>query len=484
MRHVRSRRRFKAVLILLMAICLALFFENRLEAFIPHLKNFAIMKIEEALDGRVKLSIENIDGGIIHPIAFENIRIMDTKNAPLFPAITIRSIKTNYRIWDLIFRNKNNELLMRSILGDSHIDMTFVTNNKDVSGFVRFNRASEGLKAAGFVKIFGKETIDFNGIIRDDSFDIELKPKVGSLKMESSISESGDLITNFKVSHLELRGFDIVCDGILKNTVTVSADNSSNCIEGTLEARNFMLNYKPFLDLKASYKISNGILTIKDLGLSDTVKISGSISAKKPYDTDMRIIVNNVSLVWLVTSLGAKEGDSAVSGTMNGKFEIKGPIDKLVSKSVLEIRKGMISTLDFDYLTLNLKGEGPIIRIEESRITRQSGYFTLAGEMDLNKIGKDIFFKDIKITSDDRAITWDGWDVSRLQGADEVRMKKRLSEDINVDFKKFESSRKVDESMAYRDEVQLEYKLHANESLKMMVGKDRDFLGFEHKDRF
>ena len=38
--------------------------------------------------------------------------------------------------------------------------------------------------------------------------------------------------------------------------------------------------------------------------------------------------------------------------------------------------------------------------------------------------------------------------------------------------------------MKYGDEVQLEYKLHPNDSLKVTVGQDKDFLGLEHKDKF
>ena len=63
-------------------------------------------------------------------------------------------------------------------------------------------------------------------------------------------------------------------------------------------------------------------------------------------------------------------------------------------------------------------------------------------------------------------------------------MKKKINDDIDIDFKKFTSEDTIDESLKYGDEVQLEYKLHPNDSLKVMVGQDKEFLGIEHKDKF
>ena len=84
----------------------------------------------------------------------------------------------------------------------------------------------------------------------------------------------------------------------------------------------------------------------------------------------------------------------------------------------------------------------------------------------------------------DKAINWDGWDTNKVHNIREVSMKKRISDDIDINFKKFTSEDTIDESLKSKDEVQLEYKLHPNDSLKVMVGQDEEFLGIEHKDKF
>ncbi|MBU0605570.1 MAG: hypothetical protein KKH77_04705, partial [Candidatus Omnitrophica bacterium] len=75
MRHVRTRRRFKVILILLFIICFTVFVENRVQDLIPQLKSLAEAKVEDALGGKVDFSIGSIDGGIIHPIVLSDIRI-------------------------------------------------------------------------------------------------------------------------------------------------------------------------------------------------------------------------------------------------------------------------------------------------------------------------------------------------------------------------------------------------------------------------
>lgn len=103
MRHIRTRRHFRFTLILLLSICFVLFVEARIEAFVPEMKNYATVRIEEALGGNVKLSVGGVDGGIFHPITISGVRIEDSKNSAMLPSLEIDTVKTNYRIWSLIY---------------------------------------------------------------------------------------------------------------------------------------------------------------------------------------------------------------------------------------------------------------------------------------------------------------------------------------------------------------------------------------------
>ena len=73
MRHIRFRRRFKIILTLLLVLCVLVFVEGRIEAFVPQLKGLAELKVEETLNNHFKFSIGSIDGGILCPFVLNDI---------------------------------------------------------------------------------------------------------------------------------------------------------------------------------------------------------------------------------------------------------------------------------------------------------------------------------------------------------------------------------------------------------------------------
>ena len=479
MRHRRVRRRFKTVLFVVCALCLVLLAEDRIEAFAPQLKNYAEMKIEGALDGKASFSIGRIDGGIFTPITLNDIKISDRKNGPAFSSVNLPVIRTNYRVWDLLAGNKNRSLLSMLFFGDSYIDVNFEVANKDLSGFVRLESGPSGALAfKGHASFFAKNKVDFSGSVMDGYIDIEARPESGVVRARIYVNDDGSMKADFKLEHVKFRGFDIVCAGSLTNTFKPGYS------QGELKTDKIVLNYSPFLALDTKYRISGSSFELSSLSMENSFSASGRIFFKEPQVLDMTVLANNVNLSWLMPVLGVRNASEILSGTMNGKFVFKGRLDDMRSDIQLEIRKGTMATLDFDFLSANFKGEGPVLRIEDSRISRESGYFALGGEVDLRKLGKNAFFDGIEMASDDRAINWDSLDTRSVPGAKEVRMNKKIYEGINIDFKQFLRDERIDEGSRYKDEVRLEYELSSSDSLKMMVGSNNDFFGVEHKDRF
>lgn len=464
-------------------MCFIFFVEERIEAFVPEVRSFAEVKMEDILGGRVKLSIGSLDGGILHPITANDIKIRSSAPDATEYAV-ISNMKTNYRIWDVLFPGKHFAAIPSLLSGLDSVNMNFSTTNKEASGFIRLENSSRNLKLTGSVSLLYGDRLDFTALVKNDIFSLMIRPGSGIIRAEGKVSDDGELTVNFKATHLILGGFDVVCDGVIRNRILPKSDGSGYYVLGELEARNLMVNYKPFLGVKVSYKICDGVLEVPKLELADLFRGNGKFMLSRPHNTNFLLTANNVNIGWLLASLGVKDASSILTGTMNAKFELNGPLEKARSNIQIDIRKGAIAKLDFDYLSVHFKGDGPMIRIEESRITRSSGYFVLDGEIDLKKAGKGNPFDGVRISSDDNAITWDGWNTTRTQGEEEVRMKKRLNDDFNIDFKKVFADDRVDESLRNTDEFGLEYKLQPNDSLKLSFGAEKDFFGYEHKDKF
>jgi len=456
---------------------------------VPEVKGFAEARIEEAMGGGVKISMGNVDGGLLHPIVLNDIKIKNKKGVAILPSLEINSIKTSYRVWDivrgiLLARDKDKKTVSWLIAGLSNLDLNFTTADKKVSGFVKITNASGEQVVKGYLNLPSGRRYDFSGRAKDGIYNIEIKPDRGLIRIEGAVSRDGSLTACFKVYHLDLGGNDFVCEGVFKGEIgTSGVEVKKPLVEGVIETRNSLLNDKPFLNLKVSYRIEDSNLYISDLSLSDIIKGAGMLQLREPFGVNGFLSVNNLSLSWLALALGAKDA-SAVSGTLNTRCTFKGPMAKVHSDIHMEARKGTIATLTFESLNAHLKGEGPMITIEDSRIIRDSGYFVLAGEIDLRKIGKASMFESIRLVGDDKAINWDGWDTSKVLNIRETTMKKAINDDISLDFKKFVTEDIIDESIKYGDEIQLEYKLHPNDSLTVMVGQDKDFVGIEHKNKF
>jgi hypothetical protein len=467
------------MLVCALCLCLALFVEDRIEALMPQVKNYAEARVEEMLGGRARFSIGSIEGGIFKPITLNDIKISGGKSDPMLSSVDIPAIRTTYRVWDLLIGNGRN-VFGAIFAGGSHIDINFTVAKKDLSGFVRLGvEPKGGLSFKGYANIFGKDKVDFSGILKDEYVDIEFRPLRGVVRSRIYTYGDDSLKADIDIEHIKLYGFDVACKGTLTNSFKAGYSQGQ-----FRTADKVILNYTPFLNFAADYRVDGDKLDILSVDMENEFSAKGRITFKEPRSIDVTALANNVNLSWLMGMMGARDATEVLTGTMNGKFELKGKLDDIKSDIKIEIRKGTMATLDFDCMNAEFKGEGPVLRIEDSRITRESGTFSIAGEIDLTKAGKPTLFDNLKMASDDRAINWDSLDTRSVGGVREVRMNKKLIEGINIDFTKYLKEEGLDESSRYEDEMKLEYKLDTNESLKMMLGSNNDFFGIEHRDRF
>lgn len=480
MKHIRTRRRFKAILVICLTLSLLLFIESRIESLLPEVKNFVEARLQELIGGDMKVTVAGMDGGILKPFILHDVRIYGKGGKDLSSGIDITSVTSNYRIWDVLFRQREFKWGRYTLPAKRpYITANFTAKNRSVNGYIRLFTEAAAIKAQGSVSLFGQGKVDFSAAVADGAFEAEIRPASGLVKIKGALPGGDVTEVRFRLSHIKLGSADIVCDGRL----TYGFPAGSGCAEGELELANIILNYKPFFDLKTSYRISNANLSVSDLKLGRDFTVNGAAGLKPPHIIDFAMTADNVSIARLLAYFDAQES-VALSGALNARFEAKGPASRAKIIARLDIREGTLATVAFDRLTATLAGQWPVVRIEESRITRPSGYFAIEGEMDLSKAGSLALFKDLRLATDDRAIVWDRWGSVRLLDAQELTMRKRMTDDLNIGFKKFTADDRIDESLRQRDQVELEYSLQPNDFLKMEVGQDSNFFGVEHRDKF
>lgn len=476
MRHTHVRRRFRAMLVLLLVITISLFFESSIEAFAPEFKNLAQIKLGDMFEKKLDISIGAIDGGIIRPFTFRNVAILKKGADASNQLLDIKAIVSNYRIWDFFF----SKILSKA----PNIAVDFSTKNKELTGFITVRGSIENVRIGGYIRLFEGEKIEVRGRIRNGLARFLLRPHTGFLKIEYNFAADGISLIKITAKHIKIREFDIIGEAAIRNIAVNNTVNEGGVsFEGDIETKNLILNYKPFFDIKASYRISKGFLEISNFDIGKLCTINGKFGLKEPHLIDAVAVTDNVNLNQALSMFNPRYA-SFLGGTMNSKWEFKGPAANIRSDIHLEVKKGSIAEMNFEFLNATLKGDGSMVRIEDSRIMREGGYLVLAGEMDMRKVGKDSLFENIKIADGEKTIMWDGWDTAKWQDVRELRMTKKVIGDFNVGFKKFINDEKVDESLWDKDQVELEYNLHSNDSLKLRFEDNASFVGLEHKDRF
>lgn len=476
MRNIRFRRQFRALLIFLLTISIVAFFESRIEAFAPQIKILAEERIENIFGNNLDISIGNIDGGIVRPFALRDVKILGKGGEHPSRSFEINSMISNYRIWDFVFP--------KSLKKEPYVTIDFQTKNREISGFVTLEGTVDNASVRGYVSVFGSKEINLEGRIKNGIARLILRPGSGIIKIESNFAADGVLLIAIRASHFNLRGVDIAGDVTIKSISTKSSLNGGeDCIEGEIEANKVILNYKPFFDLKASYKISKETLEVSNLDIGGIFYLNGKFGLRQPHLIDMVAVTDNMNTQQVLSAIDARYG-AFVSGSMNSKWELKGTLGNLKSSIHLDMRKGRIGDMTFDHLSGYLKGDGPMVRIEDSRIIRESGALVLGGEMDLKRIGKDSLFEKIKILDGENTIVWDEWETAKWQDVREFKMSKNVAGGFNVGFKKFVNDDKVDESLRERDQFEVGYNLHPNDSIKIKFKDNSSFFGLEHKDKF
>lgn len=481
MRHLRARRKYRLTLLTLLMLSSMLLTESRIEALMPELKAVAEARVERALGGGSALVIGNVDGGILQPIVLNGVRIERARGQALFQSLVIDKIRTNYRIWDLL-RMKAAPEASEILEKGSTVYVNFSLRGGKVSGFAGIEGDLVQSRASGYVNLPGEGKIEFIWAVKGDNFDLALYPSSGALRVICTVSDGGVVDAAFRIDHVKLRGVDISCAGRISNRM--SGPGGFGSVEGEVVTSDLVLNGIAVPDMKASYISSGGVLRINELKLANGLGLRGSVSLGRPRAADLAITADSVNLNRLFLTLGVKDAASVLTGTLSGRFAVKVRGDRTRLDSTFDIRQGTAGTFDFSHLTASLEGELPFLKIEDARMYRRSGYLAVAGEIDVTKAGTPLFFKDVKLVTDDNAIAWDQWGSVERNGSEEVNMARSLNPDVDVRYRKLVGGARIDESSRDGDRMKLEYKLTQNESLGVSVEKDRSFVGFEHRDEF
>src|SRR3989338_5628318 len=114
MRHIRLRRRYLTILVILLVTTLVVFAEDRLQAMVPQIAGLAEARLQDILKGGREVSIGSIRGGILRDLELGDIEIKSRAASTPMPTLKIDKINTGFRVWDALLRGRAGQRLSRS----------------------------------------------------------------------------------------------------------------------------------------------------------------------------------------------------------------------------------------------------------------------------------------------------------------------------------------------------------------------------------
>lgn len=486
MRHLRTRKRFRVVLIMLFALCVTLFAETRIEAFAPQVKDMIELRAGEALGGKMKLTINGIEGGILHPLSFSGITLKDGKDAAVFTSIVIDSIRTNCRVWDLLFRRGEGASFTDMLSRDSFVYVSFETKDRAHAGFVRVEGDLRDARIKGYVRVAGGERIDVSArVMAGKRFAAVLRSRYGGVRAYGRMTADGGIAMNVQSERLVLRGVPVTADVVARTRFTACPGRPGiRRAAGEFRSRRLTVSGKDLPEIRCAYALAGEVLSVSRFTVGDILKVSGVAVLRDPYRIEATVVIEPVAMSRLFALAGAEDMGRHFAGTLSGRITVSGFLKDIKSLAHLEVRRGRLFKLDFDSMTAVLKGDGPILRVEDGRIVRDSGSIIIEGEIDAGKLGRGTAFERLRIAGDDCAMNWDALGSASWQGGRQERMDKKVADGLHVGFRKFVNDEKIDESARTGDEMRLEYALNDGDSIAMSVQDGGGFVGLQHKDKF
>ncbi|MFH1868504.1 MAG: hypothetical protein ABH843_05990 [Candidatus Omnitrophota bacterium] len=322
--------------------------------------------------------------------------------------------------------------------------------------------------------------VDLEGL----SFDTVIIPEEGKVSIHGDYSKWPELIIDVENRHIKIYGFDL---SNIVHIISKIAFKERNFSHFTLDlnTESSVFNYYPLDEIEASFWVDKDILRIIYMKVGDAISASGALTIREPVKIVLNTTLSDFDIN-RVLAFTLKNNTPAISCKMSGDLFLEGPLNRLATKANLEAGEGYLGNIDYENMILNLKGMGPILRIYESRLVRKDSFLVIDGTVDMRRLGKSRFMEDIKVSTDEKTIIWEGWDISKSGDSGELTLSKGVDGGVKVEFKTHISEDETTyQPVKAQDELNIEYGMADEEvALQIKAKEKEDFFGIMKKYKF
>jgi len=291
--------------------------------------------------------------------------------------------------------------------------------------------------------------------------------------------------TNAVLDHIDISGFDLSTQIDVEGIAFRRPGRLRPGLTAHISTSGSVLNYAAFEELSGTFNIEGSLLKVSSLKLGEEYEISGEYEFSRPWQRDLLITIRDADFNRLISLAGARPKKRTVYGPANGQIRISGPAKRIITVGHLTFASGVVKSLPYKLMTINLRGEGPILEFVDSKILREDGSLKMKGNIDFRKLSSAKSPRDaLELSYESETIIWDGWDITKPLESDEIKMKKHIGSDIRVTFMGYLNNEQSWDATDEGEEVGVEYMLNDNQKVKMRLKKDEEFFSLEHNLKF
>jgi hypothetical protein len=468
-------------------------------------KRFAEHKVEEFTGNRFAVRIGDISGGFYRNMALQDV-VFISGSGGADRVFRIERMEISYRVWDGLLEK------IRIFTGQErpleYIGIFFCDENPFVRGFVNIYSYPEKLEVLGHVSpvLFGEKRkrglkgtlsknndgkydcdllwdgrIKIGGVLdpSEKTIDIGFNPvdaRKGTAKIKAGIGEEEDLGVYLRVDKVDLAGTEVIGDFWMSY-------RDEDAPYFMLRADNLVVNKRPFWGFVAEgrFLAEKDAIALERVKWGNGFTLSGSIGAKDPYVSDLKLVFSEVDVGKISTMFGNTK--FPISGLAEGDVAFTGPIKNANVKGRFFIGEGVAGNMEFRSISTELEGKLPVIKVVDSRVVKEGGYLIVNGEMDFSKLRENKVFEKVVFETDNKVAVWEEWQISKQEKDGQVEAAKdRVTVSTSLeDNGKQQGNNGKDPA---QNELGMKYELDKSNSLKVEIDEKDDFLGLEHKIEF
>ena len=315
------------------------------------------------------------------------------------------------------------------------------------------------------------------------TIDSVIKPKEGKILIGLDYSNWPLLKSTVSNQHLNIGGSDFT--NIIESDLKVAfKDNRFSHVRVDGFTESSILNYTPIDEFEFSMLFDGVIMRLVYLKMGDTLAASGTFSIKPPRKTSVKVTFSDFDIARPFKIINQTD-DVGVSGLLSGDILIDGDAELLRGDIALVASDGILDDVEYKKMIINAKSIGHDLLVHDSRIIREDSYLTLKGVADLREFGSEKFMEDIVISTDDKTIIWEGWDITKTDKEGAFSLHKGLEKGVRVGYTTYLEDETQYESVNQRDEIGLEYDLMDDKGILELKAKEgEEFLGVKKKYKF